>query len=861
MTKVGPDSFLRYIRHLVGSQERSADSDGALLDQFISSGDEAAFAGVMNRHGPLVLGVCQRLLEQPADIEDAFQAVFLVLVRKARSVTKQQSLGSWLYGVAYRTALRARARAARRRQHERPMENVMVPTPRTLSEWGDLQPILDEEIARLPDKYRVPIVLCGLEGKSNEEAARQLAWPVGTVWGRLSRGRELLRARLAKRGVFVAGAALAQMMTEQGASAGVPGTLATATLQGAAAAVAGQTTAGGAADLAAEVSRILVLRKMRTAAALVCLLGMGIVTAAVLAAPKDKPSVPLPETSQVSLSAAKGAAAIPVPAQVIPKFESVMVRHGGSHTRILFSPDGKLLVSAGKEQVVQLWNAATGELKNKLAQDKIFDFKTLSFPTDGKVLALGNSSGQVVVWDVAAAKLKHQIKAHGLGWTTVEMSPDGKMLASAGEDGQVRLWDAATGKPIRNMFQENRKGLPSVRFSPDGKRLATGDWHGAVRVFDVATGKEALALAGHEGAIDSVRFSPDGKLLASAGSEDNTVRLWDLAAGKVQIVLPRQNLPRTVEFSPDGKILATGTLDDAVRLWDVNTGKLMHTLPGHERKMARDWTVRLAFSPDGRLVATATDTPHVHLWEVATGQRVHTFFDGFPRHRDAVLSVAFSPDSKFLASSTIMGTAMTWKLPGNLVASPPTLEAGHLETLWNDLGSDEPAKPVAVASVRGPNGFQMSNGAEPAKGFTAVRTLAAAPQDAVTLLRQRLKPAVGVDPKKLLADLDSKQFGVRQKAERELEELGDKAVPALRYILANGPPLEVRQRIERILAKLEPRRILTAEELRSIRAVWVLEACGTPEALDLLKKLVQGTAGERLTEEAKGALGRMARSP
>jgi hypothetical protein len=291
----------------------------------------------------------------------------------------------------------------------------------------------------------------------------------------------------------------------------------------------------------------------------------------------------------------------------------------------------------------------------------------------------------------------------------------------------------------------------------------------------------------------------------------------------------------------------------------VGTGKLLYTLPGHKR-LRGDWSVRLAFSPDGRLVATAVDSSHVHLWEVATGQRLHTFFDGFPQHRDATLSLVFAPDGKFVASSTVMGTAMIWKMPGNPTDTPPALEAGHLETLWNDLGSDEPAKPLATTSTRGPSGVQVSNRAEPAKGFTAVRTLAAAPKQAIPLLRDRLKPAAGVDPRKvsaLIADLDSSKFAVRQKAEQELEDLGDKAVPALRYILANRPPLEARQRAERILDKLDPRHILSAEEMRSVRAVWVLEAIGSPEAIDVLKKWTQGTPGERLTEEAKAALGRM----
>ena len=189
-------------------------TDAQLLDRFVNGGTEAAeaaFRELLDRHGSLVMGVCRQIVRRPQDAEDAFQATFLVLVRKARSIRVGDSLAPWLYAVAYRTAHRARASASRYRTGSDPDEKTAGATdaPPAGSFDRDTRPMLHEELARLPDKYRAPIVLCHLEGKSHEEAARLLSWPVGTVSGRLSRGRKLLRERLERRGVSVSSAMLA----------------------------------------------------------------------------------------------------------------------------------------------------------------------------------------------------------------------------------------------------------------------------------------------------------------------------------------------------------------------------------------------------------------------------------------------------------------------------------------------------------------------------------------------------------------------------------------------------------------------------------------------------------------------------
>lgn len=179
------------------------DSDGELLREFARSGSEAAFEELVRRHGSLVLGVCQRMLSNHHDAEDAFQATWIVLAKKARSVHKPEQLSHWLYGVARHAALNVRKMRKRRNNREHALgESTDVADPRTTS-WNETRPMLDDEVARLPEKYRLPVLLCCLQGLSHQEAARQLAWPIGTVAGRLSRGKELLRKRLLKRGVMI----------------------------------------------------------------------------------------------------------------------------------------------------------------------------------------------------------------------------------------------------------------------------------------------------------------------------------------------------------------------------------------------------------------------------------------------------------------------------------------------------------------------------------------------------------------------------------------------------------------------------------------------------------------------------------
>jgi RNA polymerase sigma factor (sigma-70 family) len=238
------NSFNRVLRRL-GAAALARDggglTDGELLGHFVVHRDGAAFEALVRRHGPMVQGVCRRLLNCRHDAEDAFQATFLVLVRKAASVVPRELVGNWLYGVAYRTALEARATRQRRRSKEtQAREGVMADARDVVEESAnrELRQALDRELARLPDRYRAAIVLCDLEGRTRKEAAKLLGWPEGTVATRQTRARRLLARRLAGRGLTLTGGVLTVLASQ--ARAGVSGPAVASVVQAATAVAAGQ---------------------------------------------------------------------------------------------------------------------------------------------------------------------------------------------------------------------------------------------------------------------------------------------------------------------------------------------------------------------------------------------------------------------------------------------------------------------------------------------------------------------------------------------------------------------------------------------------------------------------------------------
>jgi RNA polymerase sigma factor (sigma-70 family) len=279
--------------------------DGQLLERFIQERDESAFELLLWRHGAMVLNVCRRLVPREEDAEDAFQATFLALVKKARSIRHRESLAGWLYRVAYRAALAARARAKRIAGHEKPAATILEVPAAEAPAWDDLRPILDEEVGRLPERLRLPLILCYLEGQTNEEAARQLGCPVGTVFSRLAKGRTILRNRLTRRGLTLSAGALATLLSHQVATASPAPALVAASLKFALFTAAGQAGAVSSqvASLTEGVLKAMFLKKLTITAALVLVVaflagGGGILYHSLRADPPEQAQLDPPAINQ-----------------------------------------------------------------------------------------------------------------------------------------------------------------------------------------------------------------------------------------------------------------------------------------------------------------------------------------------------------------------------------------------------------------------------------------------------------------------------------------------------------------------------------------------------------------------------------
>jgi len=297
MTHEQSHAVSNQLRRLIGRQSGCTLTDAQLLEEFVTERDEAAFEVLVWRHGTMVLSLCQRVLHDSHEAEDAFQVTFLVFARKAGSIGKRDSVGSWLYKVAYRVALRLRTRKASRSAREEPLDDLPAREATDEVLWHDLRPVLDEEINRLPEKYRAAFVLCYLQGHTNEEAAERLGCPKGTILSRLARGRERLRSRLARRGLALSVGGLATVLSQNAVSAAVPAALVSSTIQAAIPFAAGQAVAGlvsaSVASLTEGVLHTMFLTKLKFATAALLALatlgtGVGLFSYQTLAGPANK---------------------------------------------------------------------------------------------------------------------------------------------------------------------------------------------------------------------------------------------------------------------------------------------------------------------------------------------------------------------------------------------------------------------------------------------------------------------------------------------------------------------------------------------------------------------------------------------
>jgi WD40 repeat protein len=539
----------------------------------------------------------------------------------------------------------------------------------------------------------------------------------------------------------------------------------------------------------------------------------------------------------------------------------------GAHMRpaLAFSPDGKKLVSSLGGSVIRQFHVDTGKVMPEPGNAHQAPVWTLALSADGKSLATFGSGDPVRFWDWTTGKETRQEELPASA-THVAFASEGRFAFAVGN--QITFRDHGGTKTWR-IVEGEFPPLAALALAPDGAVLATRSYDNpAVQLWD-AKGKHLRSLGRVEDGptflADGTReatgvvapdvvFSPDGRSLAGAGPR-RQLCLWDVDTGNLLWELPLQagQVIERFAFSPSGHFLASVQSDGTVTLYEAGSGARRAGFGEADRKNQRVYLaynyygkarltsvtrravpVCLAFSPDGRHLATAKDTPTIHLWDVVAGREVGQL----KGHEGSVVSLLFSPDGKHLFSGGTDTTVLTWNLArftNRSAGRAAKLQGQALEGLWSDLASNDAAQ-----------------------AFTAMRQLCASPDEAIALLKQRVRPATEPEAKRLvrlIADLESTRFERRRQAETELAGFGELAEPSLRQALADGPSLNQRQRLERLLNLLG--KAPSAEKPRELRAVELLELIGTPAARQLLESLGGGAATARLTRQASRAIHRL----
>jgi RNA polymerase sigma factor (sigma-70 family) len=464
------DVLIGHLHRAVLLPDRAGLTDSQLLEYFVSSRDEAAFEVLVRRHGPMVFALCRRVIGNLHDAEDAFQASFLVLARKAASVSPREAVGNWLYGVAYRTARRARAVSARQRAREKQVKDMPHPSTEPADPLKELETLLDQELSRLPDKYRLPLVLCELEGRSRKEVARQLKLPEGTLSSRLATGRKMLASRLARHGLASSGAMLAALLPQSAASASVPSSLVTSTAKAAGLFAAGQAAATvvstEVAALAEEVLKTMLLIKLKIGAGLLLSFAALVIGAYGLTSPsiQAEPAV------------------VKVPAQVKTEEPPAAVEQGRIQGRFTAADTGKPVAGA------KVWVLVQGMPGKAAVVEALSD-------ADGRY-AVTVPFGHCNLWGVYAPP----------GYYTQDPKTWGAILITGAERQVVRDFVLRPGSPWQVELEGEKLPLgkpPLFSAVPDPERqgFASGE---IITVTGDARGKAVLTIPSAGG---SYRFS------------------------------------------------------------------------------------------------------------------------------------------------------------------------------------------------------------------------------------------------------------------------------------------------------------------------------------------------------------------
>lgn len=675
----------QYLRSLTASHS-DPSTDHELLQRFVARREEAAFAALVERHAAMVLGLCRSILRNPHDAEDIFQATFLVLARKAGKIRKGDSVGSWLYAVAYRLSHKERVRASKRRMCEQQTTMLPEQTPMDQVTWGELRDILHEEVSRLPEKYRAAIVLCYWEGRTHEQAGQELHCAKSTIKDRLEKARAMLRTRLARRGLALPAAWFAASLSE-GTSAAVSEELVRTTARGAMIFSLGQLPAGvvsaNAVACAKSALQAMLLSKLKHGLALLLILsvlggGAGLAmlqSATAPETPSDRPKVTAPPQKPIDRQED------PLPAGAVKRLGTLRFRHGDWVRCIALGADGESIVSAAGK-IVYVWDLASGNERRRF-EGHDTEVNSVACSRDGKDIASLTTDGTIHLWDATTGREARRYPAHKPhthsvwrswqlpGYSGLAFTPDGKQLLSRGSDNKICLWDTATGAKKRefNMLALLFPQTSALGFtlSPDGKILAAfvgkiGAEAPHLILWDVATGRVLQEPAWKDCVWDAA-FSPDSKTMAvfvgkQPGVRPYALELWDIASGKkLRTFSPPEDDWRLLGFSPDGKTLAVKGAPDALHFLDLQTGKTV----GRLHLEHSTWITQLLYCRDGKtLVSCSHGENALRLWDRSSGKELCS-----PGEAVSSIRCVFSPDGRFLAIGAKNGVLCLWDMDAN----------------------------------------------------------------------------------------------------------------------------------------------------------------------------------------------------
>jgi RNA polymerase sigma factor (sigma-70 family) len=627
----------------------SGSSDAELLTAYVKQRDDAAFAALVERHGPFVLAVCRRAVGDTHLAEDCFQSAFLALSRQAPELHCQASLAGWLFVVALRIAHKARHRA--RRQSELHSGPARQSGPLEELTAKELCEVLDKELANLPASYREPVLLCCVQGLTRDEAARRLGWSVNSLRGRLDRGRAILRKRLQKRGLDLPTAIAAALLIGSAGNA-----LSPTTVQ----AIVHAVRSSPAVPRFGNPRRGLSVTAFAAGTALLAVTVTGVVIWSAVFAGSDRESrEAIVEESEPQNPVSAAAVADndrqddPLPNGAVARMGSSRLRHAGL-ADFAFLADGKTIVSIGGDRVLRFWDIQTGrQVRSAKLEGKNRTGWGGQLSQDGKMLA-ASEAGRIVVWDAESGKQLRSLAGVTGNYPFLLLSPDSKTIAQGSWQSRVMLSDLQTGTQRMIDLPKRKIGTDSTyhaRFSPDSRRLVVGGgWDEPLLVYDLATGEELHRF--HCFANTSC-FSRDGKRLAVAcmrtdkDERRRCLRLFDMEDWHeiAQFELETTYYYYSLNFSPDGKTIACGFSDDSCVL-DSSTGRILLRLTGRP--------VKLTFSADGRYLAGSTGQ-RIRLWELAAKKEIHAQSGDL----GSILAAEVSPDGRILATAEWLDHAVS----------------------------------------------------------------------------------------------------------------------------------------------------------------------------------------------------------